>query len=48
MKKYFDVTDAIAFDKTINSNDIPSNIDKLDLNNPEEIIQWVEKNSKRV
>ncbi|PHO08864.1 molybdopterin-guanine dinucleotide biosynthesis protein B [Malaciobacter canalis] len=47
-EKYFDVTDAIAFDKTINSDDIPSNIDKLDLNNPEEIIQWVEKNSKRV
>lgn len=45
---YFGVTDAIASDDTINNDDIPNNIDKLDLNNPEEIITWVEKNAKRV
>lgn len=45
---YFGVTDAIAFDETINSDDIPSNIDKLDLNDPEEVIVWIEKNAKRV
>ena len=45
---YFPVTDAIAHDDTINSNEIPSNIDKLDLNNPEEVISWIEKNAKRI
>lgn len=45
---YFPFTNAIAHDETINKNDIPSNIDKLDLNNPEEVIIWIEKYSKRV
>lgn len=45
---YFSVTDAIAHDETINSKEIPSDIDKLDLNNPEEVISWIEKNAKRV
>lgn len=47
-EKYFKVTNAIASDNTINDNDIPDGIDKLDLNNPELIIQWIEKNAKRV
>lgn len=47
-EKYFGVTSAIASDDTINNDDIPSDIDKLDLNNPEQIIEWIEKNSKRV
>ena len=47
-ESYFPVTNAIAHDDTINADDIPSNIDKLDLNNPEEIITWIEKNAKRV
>ncbi len=45
---YFPVTDAIAHDSTISADDIPDNIEKLDLNNPEEIISWIEKNAKRV
>lgn len=45
---YFRVTDAIACDETINKDEIPENIDKLDLNNPEELIQWIDKNAKRV
>jgi len=45
---YFKVTDAIASDDSINNDDIPSNIDKLDLNNPESIITWINKNAKRV
>lgn len=45
---YFEVTNAIAFDDTINANEIPATIDKLDLNNSEEIISWIEKNAKRV
>ena len=47
-EKYFPVTDAIAHDDTINPDEIPSNIDRLDLNNPEEVISWIEKNAKRV
>jgi len=45
---YFKVTDAIASDETINNSNIPDNIDKLDLNNPESIIEWINKNAKRV
>jgi molybdopterin-guanine dinucleotide biosynthesis protein B len=47
-ESYFSVTDAIACDETIDKNEIPDNIDKLDLNNPEELIQWIDKNAKRV
>jgi len=45
---YFKVTNAIASDETINDSDIPNDIDKLDLNNPELIIEWISKNAKRV
>ncbi len=45
---YFKVTNAIASDDTINNDDIPNDIDKLDLNNPESIIEWINKNAKRV
>lgn len=47
-ESYFDVTNAIACDETINENDIPNNIEKLDLNNPKELILWINKNAKRV
>lgn len=45
---YFKVTDAIASDDTINDGDIPSGIDKLNLNSPEDMIIWIDKNAKRV
>jgi len=47
-ESYFNVSNAIACDETINSNGIPSDLDILDLNNPEEIILWINKNAKRV
>ena len=47
-ESYFDVTNAIACDETINKNEIPDSIDILDLNNPEELILWINKNAKRV
>lgn len=47
-ERYFEVTNAIASDETIDKNLIPNNIDKLDLNNPEEMINWIDKNAKRV
>jgi len=45
---YFEVSNAIACDDSINDKDIPNDIDKLDLNNPEKIIVWIDKNAKRV
>jgi molybdopterin-guanine dinucleotide biosynthesis protein B len=47
-ESYFSVTDAIACDETIDSSEIPDGIDILDLNNPEELILWINKNAKRV
>ena len=47
-ESYFGVSNAIACDETINSTEIPAGIDILDLNNPEEIISWINKNAKRV
>ena len=47
-EKYFNVTDAIASDNSINNDEIPTQIDNLDLNNPELIIEWIDKNAKRV
>ncbi|QKF82023.1 molybdopterin-guanine dinucleotide biosynthesis protein B [Halarcobacter ebronensis] len=47
-ESYFPVTDAIAHDDSIERSLIPTNIDRLDLNNPEEIISWIEINAKRV
>ena len=38
MKVIFSVTNAIASDETIDNKDIPDYIEKLDLNNPEELI----------
>lgn len=45
---YYPMTNAIAHDETINADEIPANIDKLDLNNPEQVIEWIEKHAKRV
>jgi len=45
---YFKVTDAIASDDSINNDDIPSSIEKLNLNSPEDMIIWIDKNAKRV
>ena len=47
-ENYFSVTNAIASDETIDNKDIPDYIEKLDLNNPEELIVWIDKNAKRV
>ena len=47
-ESYFSVTNAIACDETIDNSEIPDGIDILDLNNPEEMILWINKNAKRV
>ena len=45
---YFDVSDTLAIDHTIDKNEIPKNMEVLDLNNEQQIINWIEKNSKKV
>jgi molybdopterin-guanine dinucleotide biosynthesis protein B len=47
-ERYFDVSDTLAIDDTIDKNTIPKNMEYLDLNNPELIVNWIEKNAKRV
>ena len=49
-ESYLDCSEAIAIDESINLEEytIPSHIDLLDLNNTAQIIEWIDKNSKRV
>lgn len=47
-ESYFEVTSAIACDETIDTKQIPQSIDILNLNTPEEVILWIDKNAKRV
>lgn len=47
-ERYFDVSDTLAIDDTIDKKDIPENMDVLNLNDPEEIVTWIKKNSKKV
>jgi molybdopterin-guanine dinucleotide biosynthesis protein B len=47
---YFPYMDALAIDESINIRDyeLPSGIDILDLNNPDDVISWILKNAKEV
>ncbi|MCK9337737.1 MAG: molybdopterin-guanine dinucleotide biosynthesis protein B [Arcobacteraceae bacterium] len=47
-ENYYEVTDIIACDHTIDQNLIPKDMDCLNLNNPELVIDWIDKNGKRV
>ena len=47
-ESYFGVSNALAVDDSINKKEIPNSLDILDLNNPLEIIDWINKNAKRV
>jgi molybdopterin-guanine dinucleotide biosynthesis protein B len=47
-KDYFDVSDSIAVDHTINKDNIPDVKDILDLNDTNSIVQWILKNAKAV
>ena len=46
--KYFNVSDTLAIDDTIDKDTIPEGMNVLDLNNPEQIVQWIKDNSKKV
>ncbi len=49
-KSYLDCSEAIAIDETINIKEynIPQNIKILNLNNINDIIEWIDKNAKEV
>ncbi|HJE03323.1 Molybdopterin-guanine dinucleotide biosynthesis adapter protein [Aliarcobacter thereius] len=47
-ESYFAVSNALAIDETIDKKSIPKSLDVLNLNNPEEIINWIDKNAKKV
>ena len=45
---YFGVSDTLAIDDSIDKDTIPEDMNVLDLNNTEQIVQWIEKDSKKV
>ncbi|RLA80547.1 MAG: molybdopterin-guanine dinucleotide biosynthesis protein B [Epsilonproteobacteria bacterium] len=47
-KRYFEVSDSIATDDSINKKDFLNDMNILDLNNPEQIVQWIKENAKAV
>lgn len=49
-ESYLSCSEAIAIDRSININEynIPANIDVLELNNTNQIIQWIDQNAKSV
>jgi len=49
-ESYYDYSDAMAVDDTIDTKqeNIPDNIDILDLNDAEDIVEWIKNNAKEV
>jgi len=47
-ENYFDVSDTLAIDDTIDKNNLPTSMKILDLNNPEQIVEWIKTNGKKV
>jgi len=47
-KDYFEVSDSLAIDESINKKEIPVNMNILDLNNVDQIILWIKNNAKTV
>jgi molybdopterin-guanine dinucleotide biosynthesis protein B len=47
-ESYFSYIKAVAIDDSIDKTKIPTNIEILDLNNIDEVISWILKNSKEI
>ncbi len=47
-ENYFEVSDTLAIDDTIDKAKIPKGMQTLDLNNPEQVVQWIKENAKKV
>jgi molybdopterin-guanine dinucleotide biosynthesis protein B len=47
-ENYFEVSDTIATDDSIDKNLFPSSMEILNLNDPHKIIEWIKTNGKKV
>lgn len=47
-KSYFEFSNALAIDESVDRDSIPDSLDILDLNSPDEVIDWIFKNAKEV
>ena len=49
-KEYFPYMDALAVDESVNMADyeLPENVAVLDLNNPDNVIEWIMQNAKEI
>jgi molybdopterin-guanine dinucleotide biosynthesis protein B len=45
---YFDSSDVLAIDHTISLETLPKDMETLNLNDPQEIIEWINANGERV
>jgi len=45
---YYDACDAIAIDESIDASLIPAHLKSLDLNDPQQVIEWILQNAKKV
>jgi molybdopterin-guanine dinucleotide biosynthesis protein B len=45
---YFPYIKAVAIDETVDKNSIPEGIDILNLNNPNQILSWIDKNGVEI
>lgn len=45
---YFTMSDSLAIDSSIDKNELPEDINILNLNNIDEIIRWIKNNAKEV
>ncbi len=47
-RDYFDFSNALAVDETINQDEIPTSLRVLNLNNPNKVVEWIMQNAKEV
>jgi molybdopterin-guanine dinucleotide biosynthesis protein B len=45
---YLDVIDVLAIDDTIDNSTLPPKLTALDLNNPREVLEWINNNAKEI
>lgn len=45
---YFPYIEAVATDESVDLTTLPKTLDRLDLNNTDEIVAWIDKNAKEV
>jgi molybdopterin-guanine dinucleotide biosynthesis protein B len=46
--EYLNFSEALAIDESLNRENLPKNIDILNLNDIDMIIHWIEKNAKEI